>query len=236
MGGPEVQANAIWTAMHDLPLRDAPGWLGVVLVLALAGLPRSPAGAVVRSARRSPRRRPRWRYVLAAQWAFDRGTVLPVTPPLIALAIAHRRRVPGQLRAPSSAGAVASASTTPALEAAVATRTHELRATQLEVVRRLGQAAESRDGDTGAHIERMSRLCERVALAMGLAPGHAERIRHAALLHDVGKIGIPDRILNKPGALRRGRPRGDGDATPSSGPRSSRTRESRSSSSPSASR
>ena len=46
-------------------------------------------------------------------------------------------------------------------------RTEELRETQLEVVRRLAQAAESRDGDTGAHIERMSRLCERLAAQIG---------------------------------------------------------------------
>ena len=49
------------------------------------------------------------------------------------------------------------------LERRVRERTEELRETQLEVVRRLAQAAESRDGDTGAHIERMSLLCERLA-------------------------------------------------------------------------
>ena len=51
------------------------------------------------------------------------------------------------------------------LEQRVRERTAELRDTQLEVVRRLGQAVESRDGDTGEHIERISRLCQQLALA-----------------------------------------------------------------------
>ena len=60
MGGPEVQANAIWTAMHGFPLRDAPGWLGIVLVLGLATLPALACrrgGAVGRCARRARGRR-----------------------------------------------------------------------------------------------------------------------------------------------------------------------------------
>jgi putative two-component system response regulator len=87
------------------------------------------------------------------------------------------------------------------LERRVRERTEELRETQLEVVRRLALAAESRDGDTGAHIERMSRLCERLALATGWSEADAELMRHASALHDVGKIGIPDRVLLKPGRL-----------------------------------
>jgi putative two-component system response regulator len=87
------------------------------------------------------------------------------------------------------------------LERRVHERTEELRETQLEVVRRLAQAAESRDGDTGQHIERMSLLCERLATALGWSVAEAELLRHAAALHDVGKIGIPDRVLLKPGKL-----------------------------------
>ena len=87
------------------------------------------------------------------------------------------------------------------LEQRVRERTEELRETQLEVVRRLAQAAESRDGDTGAHIERMSLLCARLARAAGWSVEDAERLRHASALHDVGKIGIPDRVLLKPGKL-----------------------------------
>ena len=89
------------------------------------------------------------------------------------------------------------------LERRVRERTEELRETQLEVVRRLAQAAESRDGDTGAHIERMSLLCERLARQIGWSVADAELLRHASALHDVGKIGIPDRVLLKPGKLDR---------------------------------
>jgi putative two-component system response regulator len=80
-------------------------------------------------------------------------------------------------------------------------RTEALRETQLEVVHRLAQAAESRDGDTGHHIERMSLLCERRAREIGWSVADAELLRRASALHDVGKIGIPDRVLLKPGKL-----------------------------------
>jgi response regulator RpfG family c-di-GMP phosphodiesterase len=76
-----------------------------------------------------------------------------------------------------------------------------LRETQLEVVERLAKAAESRDNDTGEHIERMSTLCERLALEIGLSEAQAEELRYAAVLHDIGKISTPDRVLLKPGKL-----------------------------------
>ena len=53
----------------------------------------------------------------------------------------------------------------------------------------------------------MGRLCERLALAVGWTPTEAELLRHASALHDVGKIGIPDRVLLKPGQLDPGRAR-----------------------------
>jgi HD-GYP domain-containing protein (c-di-GMP phosphodiesterase class II) len=87
------------------------------------------------------------------------------------------------------------------LEMAVRDRTAELRETQLEVVRRLSHAAESRDHETGVHITRMSRMCSRLALAAGATPMEAELLLQAAPMHDVGKIAIPDRILRKPGKL-----------------------------------
>ena len=87
------------------------------------------------------------------------------------------------------------------LEAAVHARTKDLAATQLEVVLRLAQAAELHDDDTGEHIDRMSRMCGDVALELGLPPTRAETIRYAAVLHDVGKIGVPDSILRKPARL-----------------------------------
>ena len=87
------------------------------------------------------------------------------------------------------------------LESRVRARTEELRETQLETVRRLGQAAESRDDATGLHIARMSRFSQRLALAAGWSEAEAEIVLHATPMHDIGKIGIPDRILRKPGKL-----------------------------------
>jgi putative two-component system response regulator len=62
-------------------------------------------------------------------------------------------------------------------------------------------AVEWRDAETGVHIERMGRLCERLAREVGLSVVEAELLRHASALHDVGKVGIPDEILLKPGKL-----------------------------------
>ena len=87
------------------------------------------------------------------------------------------------------------------LEEKVRSRTVELRDTQLEVVRRLGRAGEYRDNETGAHVIRMSRSCQLLARAAGLSEDHAELILYATPMHDVGKIGIPDHILLKPGRL-----------------------------------
>ncbi|MGM0575055.1 MAG: HD domain-containing phosphohydrolase [Myxococcota bacterium] len=70
-----------------------------------------------------------------------------------------------------------------------------------ETVRRLGAAAEFRDPETGEHLERMSRYSALLAREVGLPPERCEQIRRAAPMHDVGKIGIPDEILLKPGRL-----------------------------------
>lgn len=77
----------------------------------------------------------------------------------------------------------------------------DVRASQEETVVRLAHAAESRDSDTGQHIHRMSQYCAILARRCGLSPERCEEIRLASILHDVGKIGIPDRILLKPGPL-----------------------------------
>ena len=87
------------------------------------------------------------------------------------------------------------------LEAEVAQRTDALRETQYEIIFRLGRAAEFRDDDTGVHITRMSRFAARVALEIGLDEERTELLLHAAPMHDIGKIGIPDGILLKPGKL-----------------------------------
>ena len=87
------------------------------------------------------------------------------------------------------------------LETKVQERTKELRETQLEIIRRLAMAAEFRDGGTGEHIIRMSHYCVRFGRSLGLDENECELLFHASPLHDVGKIGIPDNILLKPGKL-----------------------------------
>jgi len=80
-------------------------------------------------------------------------------------------------------------------------RTEELRATRLQIVQRLGRAAEYKDNETGMHVIRMSHFAQVLALALGYPPAWAEDVLNAAPMHDVGKIGIPDAVLRKPGPL-----------------------------------
>ncbi|MBU2887791.1 two-component system response regulator [Gilvimarinus agarilyticus] len=77
----------------------------------------------------------------------------------------------------------------------------QLKKAHVDLVQRLGAAAEYKDEDTGEHILRMSRYSKALALAHGINEDDAEIIRQAAPMHDVGKIGIPDAILLKPGKL-----------------------------------
>lgn len=88
-----------------------------------------------------------------------------------------------------------------ALERLVQERTSDLAETRLQVVQRLGRAAEFRDNETGMHVLRMSHTSRLLALEVGLPVHAAELILHAAPMHDIGKIGIPDAILLKPGPL-----------------------------------
>jgi len=87
------------------------------------------------------------------------------------------------------------------LEVKVRERTADLRESQLELVRRLAHAAESRDDSTGIHITRMSRMCVQLALDAGMTEAEAEQLMHASSMHDIGKIAIPDRVLLKEGPL-----------------------------------
>ena len=87
------------------------------------------------------------------------------------------------------------------LESRVQERTKELRETQLDIIRRLAQAAEFRDNDTGMHIIRMSQYCQKFGVALGLSLEECDLILCASPLHDIGKLGIPDSILLKPGKL-----------------------------------
>ena len=77
----------------------------------------------------------------------------------------------------------------------------ELEIAQAETVRRLSMAVEFRDEGTGAHIERIGRFSTMLAEQIGMDQEFCERITHAAPLHDVGKVAIPDAILLKPGPL-----------------------------------
>ena len=80
-------------------------------------------------------------------------------------------------------------------------RADALQKTQLEIIHRLGRAAEYKDNETGLHVIRMSNYSRLLALAAGLSEESADRLYEAAPMHDVGKIGIPDHILLKPGPL-----------------------------------
>ncbi len=90
------------------------------------------------------------------------------------------------------------------LERRVRERTQDLRHSQLEIVHRLGQVAESRDPETGRHITRMSRVSAHLGKAIGLPPEQCDLILHAAPMHDIGKVGVPDSILHKTGPLDAG--------------------------------
>lgn len=87
------------------------------------------------------------------------------------------------------------------LEQQVAERTAELGDSQIEILTRLARAAEYRDDDTGQHTQRVAHTSALLAQVMGMSESEVEIIRLAAPLHDVGKIGVSDLILLKPGKL-----------------------------------
>jgi putative two-component system response regulator len=77
----------------------------------------------------------------------------------------------------------------------------ELKRTRLQIIQRLGRAAEYKDNETGMHVMRMSHYSKVIALAYGHSAKDADALFLAAPMHDVGKIGIPDSIMLKPGKL-----------------------------------
>jgi putative two-component system response regulator len=87
------------------------------------------------------------------------------------------------------------------LEERVRARTAELESASLDTLERLAIAAEFRDDETGRHTERVGEVAALLGTVLGLAEESVFLIRRAAPLHDVGKIGIPDSILRKPGPL-----------------------------------
>ena len=78
-----------------------------------------------------------------------------------------------------------------------------LQRTQQEIVRVLGRAGEYRDNETGKHVIRVSKYCKMMAQMIGLSETQIDLIERTSPLHDIGKIGIPDSILLKPGPLDR---------------------------------
>ena len=90
------------------------------------------------------------------------------------------------------------------LERMVAQRTAELVATRQQIIRRLGRAAEFKDNETGNHVVRMSHIARLIGQQAGLGPENVQLLFQTAAMHDVGKIGVPDNILLKPGPLDEG--------------------------------
>ncbi|MEK6805275.1 MAG: two-component system response regulator [Pseudomonadota bacterium] len=106
----------------------------------------------------------------------------PVSPPVVQARVATHLKLYDQERH---------------LEALVRLRTRDLDRTRLEIIRRLGRAAEYKDDETGLHVIRMSHYARLLAKASGMSEDAADIIFHAAPLHDIGKIGMPDRLLQK---------------------------------------
>ena len=80
-------------------------------------------------------------------------------------------------------------------------RMDELHQTRLSIVQRLGRAAEFKDNETGLHVIRMSLFSQLIAREAGFSEDYADDLLNAAPMHDIGKIGIPDAVLLKPGRL-----------------------------------
>jgi len=80
-------------------------------------------------------------------------------------------------------------------------KSQELEKTRLEIIQCLGRAAEYRDNETGMHIMRLGHYVRLLTCKVGMTDVEAEQMMSASIMHDVGKIGIPDHILLKPGKL-----------------------------------
>lgn len=87
------------------------------------------------------------------------------------------------------------------LESKVRERTAALRNANLDAIYMLAEASEAKDHDTGMHVRRIQNISQAIALKLGLSAAAAEEIAYSAVLHDVGKMHIPDQILSKPGPL-----------------------------------
>lgn len=90
------------------------------------------------------------------------------------------------------------------LDRKVRMQTEQLHETRLQIIHRLGRAVEYKDNETGMHVIRMSHYSRILGLAAGMSETEANMLMNAAPMHDIGKIGIPDNILKKPGRLDKG--------------------------------
>lgn len=87
------------------------------------------------------------------------------------------------------------------LDRKVHIKTRQLHETRLQIIQRLGRAAEYKDNETGMHVIRMSHYTRILGIAAGMSETEVDMLMNAAPMHDIGKIGIPDKILKKPGKL-----------------------------------
>jgi len=87
------------------------------------------------------------------------------------------------------------------LDRKVRQQTQDIHDTRLKIIHRLGRAAEFKDDNTGLHVIRMSHYARVLGIAAGMSETMADMLLDAAPMHDIGKIGIPDAILQKPGRL-----------------------------------
>lgn len=87
------------------------------------------------------------------------------------------------------------------LEERVAQRTQELREANIDTIYMLALASDAKDTDTGNHIQRVRFYSESLATKMGFSSTEADEIGYSSMMHDIGKIAIPDNILKKPGKL-----------------------------------
>ncbi|MDO6685899.1 MULTISPECIES: HD-GYP domain-containing protein [unclassified Agarivorans] len=87
------------------------------------------------------------------------------------------------------------------LDRKVKEQTDVINTTRLQIIQRLGRAAEYKDNETGLHVIRMSHYSKILGIAAGMSEPDADVLMNAAPMHDIGKIGIPDSVLQKPGKL-----------------------------------
>lgn len=128
---------------------------------------------------------------------FDLGAVdyitKPISPPIVKVRIKTHVQLKLAQRAVENQNHI--------LEEKVQQRTAELRETQLDIIRKLCRAAEFRDNETGLHVIRMSHYSRIIGVAYGMDDKDCTILLNASPMHDVGKIGIPDNVLLKPGKL-----------------------------------